>query len=225
MILIVEDESDIRSMIRLALTKAGLKCLEAEDAETALTMLDKPGIDMLLIDWMLPGMSGIDLARRLRLDDVYKKLPLLMLTARGEEHDKLRSFDVGIDDYITKPFSPRELVARIKAIRRRASPEEENNKLVVGELCLDTQAQRLLISGEDIHIGPTEYRLLEHLMRNPDRVFTREQLLDRVWGRDIYVEDRTVDVHVLRLRKLLSPKGYAKYVQTVRGTGYRFSRA
>lgn len=225
MILIVEDESDIRSMISLTLAKEGIKCLEAEDAEKALTLLDKPGIELLLIDWMLPGMSGIELARRLRLDDMHKKLPLIMLTARGEEHDKLRSFDVGIDDYITKPFSPRELVARIKAVQRRANPEEENHQLVVDALCLDTEAQRLLIDDEAVHIGPTEYRLLEHLMRNPDRVFTREQLLDRVWGRDVYVEDRTVDVHVLRLRKLLSPKGYAKYVQTVRGTGYRFSRA
>ena len=225
MILIVEDESDIRSMIKMALTKEGFKCLEAENAEAAITQLDRPGIDLLLIDWMLPGMSGIELARRLRLDDMYKKMPLVMLTARGEEHDKLRSFEVGIDDYITKPFSPRELVARVKAVMRRTNPEEKNNKLLVGELCLDTGAQRLLIDKEVVHIGPTEYRLLELLMRNPDRVFTREQLLDRVWGRDVYVEDRTVDVHVLRLRKLLSPKGYSKYVQTVRGTGYRFSRA
>ena len=225
MILIIEDEADIRSLIKLTLSKEGLECQEAEDAETALTLMDKPGIELVLIDWMLPGMSGIELARRLRLDDMYKKIPLIMLTARGEEHDKLKSFDVGIDDYITKPFSPRELVARVKAVMRRAFPAEENKKLVVGELCLDTDAQRLIINDEVIHIGPTEYRLLEHLMRNPDRVFTREQLLDRVWGRDIYIEDRTVDVHVLRLRKLLSPKGYSKYVQTVRGTGYRFSTA
>ena len=225
MILIVEDETDIRSMIKMALAREGFKCIEAEDAETAIALLDRPGIELLLIDWMLPGMSGIELARRIRLDDLYKKMPLIMLTARGEEHDKLRSFEIGIDDYITKPFSPRELVARVKAVKRRTNPDEENNKLVVGELCLDTGAQRLLIDKEEIHMGPTEYRLLEHLMRNPDQVFTREQLLDRVWGRDVYVEDRTVDVHVLRLRKLLSPKGYSKYVQTVRGTGYRFSRA
>ncbi|MDZ7826592.1 MAG: phosphate regulon sensor protein PhoR [Gammaproteobacteria bacterium] len=177
---------------------------------------------MVIIDWMLPGMSGLDLARRLRRDALTAELPLLMLTARGDEADKLRSFDVGIDDYVTKPFSPRELVARIRAVLRRTGAPE-GGQLQFGDLVLDTQSHRLSIAGDNIHAGPTEFRLLEFLMRHPDRAFDREQLLDRVWGRSVYVEERTVDVHILRLRKVLAPHDKAGWVQTVRGVGYRFS--
>jgi len=221
-ILIVEDDVDIRDMLRFSLEREGFHITEAEDAENAIRLLDQPGIDVALIDWMLPGMSGVEFVRRLRLDDHTKELPLIMLTARGEERDKLRGFDVGADDYLTKPFSPKELVARIRAVMRR-SANNEDELLSIGELSLDTQAHRLVLAGEPIHVGPTEYRLLEFLMRNPERVFSREQLLDRVWGRNVYVEDRTVDVHVLRLRKLLVKQNYDRHIQTVRGAGYRFS--
>ena len=221
-VLIVEDDVDIRDMLRFSLEREGFHITEAEDAENAIRLLDQPGIDVALIDWMLPGMSGVEFVRRLRLDDHTKELPLIMLTDRGEERDKLRGFDVGADDYLTKPFSPKELVARIRAVMRR-SANSEDDLLSIGELSLDTQAHRLVLAGEPIHVGPTEYRLLEFLMRNPERVFSREQLLDRVWGRNVYVEDRTVDVHVLRLRKLLAKQNYDRHIQTVRGAGYRFS--
>lgn len=221
-VLIVEDDVDIREMLKFSLEKEGFHTTEAEDAEQALRLLDQPGIDVALIDWMLPGMSGVEFVRRLRLDDHTKELPLIMLTARGEERDKLRGFDVGADDYMIKPFSPKELVARIRAVMRRVTSKVDA-LLVVGDLQLDTQAHRLVLDGDPIHVGPTEYRLLEFLMRHPERVYSREQLLDRVWGRNVYVEDRTVDVHVLRLRKLLAKQGYDKHIQTVRGAGYRFS--
>jgi two-component system phosphate regulon response regulator PhoB len=171
---------------------------------------------------MLPGMSGIDLARRLRRDELTKDLPVIMLTARGEEADKLKGFDAGVDDYITKPFSPRELIARVKANLRRAGSAEDG-VLETGALRIDLNAHRLLISGKPVNIGPTEYRLLELLMSHPDRAFDRAQLLDRVWGRSVYVEERTVDVHVLRLRKVLKPFGLDHLIQTVRGVGYRFN--
>lgn len=196
--------------------------MEAETAETALQMLDSKLPDLAIVDWMLPGMDGIELVKRLRRDDVTEDLPIIMLTARGEEPDKLKSFDVGIDDYITKPFSPRELLARIKALLKR-SGTPENNVLESNGIQLDLNSHRVTINGQEIHTGPTEYRLLELLVRNPDRVFNRNQLLDRVWGRGVYVEERTVDVHILRLRKLLKPFGLDRAVQTVRSVGYRFS--
>ena len=196
--------------------------MEAETAETALQMLDSKLPDLAIVDWMLPGMDGIELVKRLRRDDVTEDLPIIMLTARGEEPDKLKSFDVGIDDYITKPFSPRELLARIKALLKR-SGTPENNLLESNGIQLDLNSHRVTINGQEIHTGPTEYRLLELLVRNPDRVFNRNQLLDRVWGRGVYVEERTVDVHILRLRKLLKPFGLDRAVQTVRSVGYRFS--
>ena len=196
--------------------------MEAETAETALQMLDSTLPDLAIVDWMLPGMDGIELVKRLRRDDVTEDLPIIMLTARGEEPDKLKSFDVGIDDYITKPFSPRELLARIKALLKR-SGTPENNVLESNGIQLDLNSHRVTINGQEIHTGPTEYRLLELLVRNPDRVFNRNQLLDRVWGRGVYVEERTVDVHILRLRKLLKPFGLDRAVQTVRSVGYRFS--
>jgi two-component system phosphate regulon response regulator PhoB len=221
-ILVVEDESDIREMLSFSLERAGYSVLEAASAEEGLRRLEGPLPDLVIIDWMLPGMSGLDLARRLRRDDLTAELPLIMLTAKSEEPDKLRSYDVGIDDYVTKPFSPRELVARIKAVLRRVGAPE-GGQLAFGKLVLDTQGHRLTIDGEHVHIGPTEFRLLEFLMRHPERAFDREQLLDRVWGRSVYVEERTVDVHILRLRKVLAPHDLASWVQTVRGVGYRFS--
>ena len=221
-LLLVEDDPDIRQMLTFSLDRAGFAVEPAETAEQALAALDGPLPTLVIIDWMLPGMSGVELAKRLRRDELTKGLPLLMLTARGEEADKLRSFDAGIDDYVTKPFSPRELVARIKALLRR-SGESETGVLELGRLKLDTRGHHVAVDDSRVHMGPTEFRLLELLMRNPDRAFDRNQLLDRVWGRNVYVEERTVDVHVLRLRRALSPFGLDKSVQTVRGVGYRLS--
>ena len=221
-VLIVEDEREIREMVAFALERAGFKVIEAVSAEEASERLEGLLPDVVVIDWMLPGSSGIDLVRRIRRDQHTAQIPVLMLTARGEESDKLRSFEVGVDDYVTKPFSPRELIARIKALLRRAGAPEDGI-LRIGDVQLDTQSHRLSISGTSVHMGPTEFRLLEFLMRNAERAFDRSQLLDRVWGRSAYVEERTVDVHILRLRKLLAPHAKAHLVQTVRGVGYRFS--
>jgi two-component system phosphate regulon response regulator PhoB len=221
-VLLVEDEPGIREMLSFALDRAGYRTIEAGTAEEALRKLDGPLPNLVIIDWMLPGMSGIELARRLRNEELTADLPLIMLTARGEESDKLKSFDSGVDDYITKPFSPRELIARVKALMRR-SGSPVDGRINAHGIELDTQSHRLTINGLAIHVGPTEFRLLEFLMRHPDRAFDRTQLLDRVWGRSVYVEERTVDVHILRLRKVLAPHGLDKLVQTVRGVGYRFS--
>ena len=221
-VLIVEDEREIREMIAFALERAGFRVMEASSAEAAIEQLEGLLPDVVVVDWMLPGSTGIELVRRIRRDAHTAQLPLLMLTARGEETDKLRSFEVGVDDYVTKPFSPRELIARIKALLRRTGAPEDGI-LRVGDVQLDTLSHRLSISGTSVHIGPTEFRLLEFLMRNAERAFDRSQLLDRVWGRSVYVEERTVDVHVLRLRKVLAPYSKAQLVQTVRGVGYRFS--
>ena len=221
-VLIVEDEREIREMIAFALERAGFRVMEASSAEAAIEQLEGLLPDVVVVDWMLPGSTGIELVRRLRRDAHTAQLPLLMLTARGEETDKLRSFEVGVDDYVTKPFSPRELIARIKALLRRTGAPEDGI-LRVGDVQLDTLSHRLSISGTSVHIGPTEFRLLEFLMRNAERAFDRSQLLDRVWGRSVYVEERTVDVHILRLRKVLAPYSKAQLVQTVRGVGYRFS--
>jgi two-component system phosphate regulon response regulator PhoB len=179
--------------------------------------------DLILLDWMLPGISGIDLARRLKRDDYTKDVPIIMLTARGEEDDKIGGLEAGADDYVTKPFSPRELVARIRAVLRRASPEEGDQPLVAEGLTLDPASHRVSAGEKAVDMGPTEFRLLNFFMSHPDRVYSRSQLLDRVWGRNAYVEERTVDVHILRLRKALGPYGYDRFVQTVRGAGYRFS--
>ena len=221
-VLLVEDETDIREMLTFSLERGGFKVVPAETAEEALQILDGPLPNVVIIDWMLPGMSGIDLARTLRRDPITCDLPLVMLTARGEESDKLKSFDAGIDDYVTKPFSPKELIARIKALLRRTGTPEDG-VLTVGPLTLDTRSHHVSVNGDQVHVGPTEFRLLELLMRNPNRAFDRTQLLDRVWGRNVYVEERTVDVHVLRLRKALMPFGMDKAVETVRGIGYRLS--
>ena len=209
-------------MLNFSLTRAGFTVIEAATGEMALQRLDTDLPDILIIDWMLPGMSGVELAKRIRRDELTSALPLLMLTARSEETDVLKSFESGIDDYMSKPFSPKELVARIKALLRR-SGAPENDVLEASGIRIDLVSHRLTIEGKNINIGPTEYRLLELLMRNPDRVFERDQLLDRVWGRSSYIETRTVDVHVLRLRKVLKPFGLDGTVQTVRSVGYRFT--
>ena len=221
-VLIVEDEPEIRELLNFSLTRAGFNVTEAETGEVALQRLDSNLPDILIVDWMLPGMSGVELAKRLRRDELTSALPLLMLTARNEESDILKSFESGIDDYMSKPFSPKELVARIKALLRRSGAPEDD-LIEASGIRIDLVSHRVTIKGVDINIGPTEYRLLELLMRNPDRVFERDQLLDRVWGRSSYIETRTVDVHVLRPRKVLKPFGLDGTVQTVRSVGYRFT--
>ncbi|MDH5391547.1 MAG: phosphate regulon transcriptional regulator PhoB [Gammaproteobacteria bacterium] len=220
-ILVIEDEAEIRDMLRFSLQRADYQVIEAESAEIALEKLQGRLPDLLLVDWMLPGISGVELIRRLRKDELTANLPAIMLTARGEEADKLKGFDSGVDDFLSKPFSPKELLARIKALLRR-SGSEDSEQLVAGIISLDLGQHQLCINGQNVEIGPTEYRLLEFFMKKSNRVYSREQLLDRVWGRNVYVEERTVDVHILRLRKLLSPHGCDNWVQTVRGAGYRF---
>ena len=220
-ILVVEDEPDIREMLNFCLVRAGYDVQESGTAEDALRHLDGPLPELAIIDWMLPGMSGVDLARRIRLDDHTHELPLIMLTARGEESDKLKSFDSGVDDYVTKPFSPKELLARIRALLRRTTMTADG-LLAHGKLQLNLNSHQLEIDGHSVPIGPTEFRLLEFFMRNPDRAFDRSHLLDRVWGRSVYVEERTVDVHVLRLRKVLKPFAMHSRIETVRGVGYRY---
>lgn len=221
-VLVVEDDHDIRDMLVFSLQRAGYAVIETEDAESALDKLGSLLPDIMLVDWMLPGMDGPELVRRIRRDELVQKIPVIMLTARGEEADKLQGFDTGVDDFLTKPFSPKELLARMKALLRR-SGNDEDEVLQIKNLCLNTQAHRLTVADESIQTGPTEFKLLEFFMKHQDRVYSREQLLDLVWGRNVYVEERTVDVHILRLRKLLAPYGYDKLVQTVRGAGYRFS--
>lgn len=221
-ILLIEDEAEIRDMLRFSLTRAGFEVWDVESAEAALARLDGVLPGLLIIDWMLPGMSGVELARRLRQDPLTAQLPMIMLTARGEETDKLKSFDSGIDDYMTKPFSPRELIARVKALLRRSGAPEDGI-LECDRIGLDLKAHQLIIDGSPTSIGPTEFRLLELFVNHPGRAFDRSQLLDRVWGRSVYIEERTVDVHVLRLRKVLKPFGLDHLIQTVRGVGYRFS--
>lgn len=222
-ILIVEDEPAIREMVGFALDRAGLIWSEAENATDAqVAIADQPPA-LILLDWMLPDMSGIDLARRLKKDELTAGIPIIMLTARGEEEDKIRGLEVGADDYVTKPFSPRELVARIKAVMRRATGAKSDDPINVEGLELDPVGHRVSSQGQPLEMGPTEFRLLHFFMTNPERVFSRSRLLDSVWGRNVYVEERTVDVHIRRLRKALAIHGHDQYIQTVRGAGYRFS--
>lgn len=221
-ILVVEDDPDIRELLSFTIARTGFDLAVAETAEEALRMLDSGLPELMVIDWMLPGMDGIDLAKYLRSDSLTSALPIIMLTARGEEIDKLKSFEAGVDDYVTKPFSPKELTARIKALLRRTG-QPEDGELNVAGLKLDLLSHKLFASNKEINIGPTEFKLLELFMRNPNRAFERSQLLDRVWGRGVYVEERTVDVHVLRLRKLLRPTGNDHLIETVRGVGYRLA--
>jgi two-component system phosphate regulon response regulator PhoB len=221
-ILIVEDEVPIREMIAFHLGRAGYETLEAGDCRSARQLLADERPDLALIDWMLPDMSGLELTRTLKRDKGYEDLGIIMLTARADEFDKVAGLEGGADDYVTKPFAPRELIARIQAVLRRAS--SSNDEIIVaGVLELDTKGHRVTAAGHEIRLGPTEYRLLQFLMTHPDRVYSREQLLDRVWGANVYVEERTVDVHVRRLRKALMTNAADTYIQTVRSAGYRFS--
>jgi two-component system phosphate regulon response regulator PhoB len=221
-ILIVEDEQPIREMVAFHLSRAGFETLEAGDSQTARQLLADYRPNLALIDWMLPDASGLELTRMLKRDKDYDDLAIIMLTARADEADKISGLDGGADDYITKPFSPRELVSRINAVLRRSATAAEG-LIVAGELELDAAGHRVLAAGKSIKLGPTEYRLLHFFITHPDRVYSRAQLLDRVWGANVYVEERTVDVHVRRLRKAVSSVGADAYIQTVRGTGYRFS--
>jgi two-component system phosphate regulon response regulator PhoB len=221
-ILIVEDERAIREMIVFHLGRAGYETLEAEDCRAARRLLADERPQLALIDWMLPDMSGLELTRLMKRDSEFDDIAVIMLTARADEHDKVTGLEGGADDYMTKPFSPRELVARIKAVLRR-SGSGEGETVKSGGIELDAAAHRVMANGHEVHLGPTEYRLLSYLLTHPDRVYSRSQLLDRVWGANIYVEERTVDVHVRRLRKALTEFGVERYIQTVRGAGYRFS--
>lgn len=222
-ILIVDDESAIRDMLRVALEMADYTVIEADQAVQAHSLIIDEKPDLVLLDWMMPGTSGIELARRLKRDPLTAELPLIMLTAKGEEDNKIQGLEVGADDYITKPFSPRELVARLKAVLRRTEPAPTSGPLSVQGLELDPTSHRVTIHGTPLDMGPTEYRLLEFFMTHQERAYTRGQLLDHVWGGNVYVEERTVDVHIRRLRKALSIDNHENLVQTVRGTGYRFS--
>lgn len=222
-ILIVDDESAIRDMLRVALEMAEYYCLEASNAQDAHALIVDEKPDLILLDWMMPGTSGIELARRLKRDEVTSDIPIIMLTAKGEEDNKIQGLEVGADDYITKPFSPRELVARLKAVLRRADPKISGQPIIVQGLCLDPASHRVTIHDQSLDMGPTEYRLLEFFLTHQERAYTRGQLLDHVWGGNVYVEERTVDVHIRRLRKAMSIDGHEDLVQTVRGTGYRFS--
>ncbi len=206
-----------------ALAGAGYDVREAADAREAQARIAERLPDLILLDWMLPGISGIDFARRLKRDELTRDLPVIMLTARAEEEDKVQGLESGSDDYITKPFSPRELVARIRAVMRRGGPGAEDEILRANSLSLDLASHRVSAGEALLDIGPTEYRLLEFFMSHPERVYSRSQLLDRVWGSNVYVEERTVDVHIRRLRKVLEPHGHDALIQTVRGAGYRFS--
>lgn len=222
-ILVVEDESSIRDMLRFALERADFRVALAADVQAARICVAESRPDLILLDWMMPGISGIEYARELKANTTTRDIPLIMVTARAEEEDAVRGLNIGCDDYITKPFSFPELIARIQAVLRRSMPGGEDETLSVRGLMVDAASQRVTARGEPIHLGPTEYRLLHFFISHPERVYTREQVLDRVWGQNVYVEERTVDVHIRRLRKALAPYGYDEMIQTVRGTGYRFS--
>jgi two-component system phosphate regulon response regulator PhoB len=221
-ILIVEDETDLSELMRYNLEAEGFRIVSAESGDEAVERIRDGVPDLILLDWMLPGLSGIELCRRWRARPETAKVPIIMITARGEEEERVRGLATGADDYVVKPFSMPELVARIQALLRRASPQLVTNILKAGDLELDRQSHRVRRSGRDLHLGPTEYRLLEYLMRHPGRVYSREQLLDGVWGNDVYVDERTVDVHVGRLRKAINRGREQDPIRTVRGAGYAF---
>ena len=222
-ILVVEDERPIREMIAFGLRRAGFEVREAADARSGRAEVANRAPDLLLVDWMLPDTSGLEFTRGLKRDRETRELPVIMLTARAEEGDKVAGLEGGADDYITKPFSPRELLARINAVLRRAMPAEGSERVEIEGLVLDQSSQRVSAGERTVALGPTEYRMLAFFMTHPERVYTREQLLDRVWGGNVYVEERTIDVHIRRLRKALEEFGYDRLIQTVRGSGYRFS--
>jgi len=227
-ILIVDDEDAIREMTKVALELAGFKCIEAASAVKAMPLIVDERPDLVLLDWMMPEVSGIELLRRLRRDEITKEIPVILLTAKAEEQNTVQGLDSGADDYMTKPFSPRELTARIKSLLRRIDGKASNGLLAVKGLSLDSVGHIVLVNDKAVNIGPTEFKLLKFFMSHQDRVYSRSQLLDQVWGANIYIEERTVDVHIRRLRKVLMSFDsdnfkLADYIQTVRGTGYRFS--
>ncbi|HEY9079265.1 phosphate regulon transcriptional regulator PhoB [Magnetovibrio sp.] len=220
MVLIVEDEPPQAELLSYNLEKEGFRVLIAQDGEEGLLMAQENTPDAIVLDWMLPGLSGIEVCRQLRGSSDTREIPILMLTARGEEEDRVRGIETGADDYVVKPYSPREVVARIKALLRRANPSLSSEALQYADIAMDLAQHKVNRDGRSIHLGPTEFRLLKTLMERPGRVFSRERLLDLVWGRDVYVEDRTVDVHIRRLRKALNEGGGEDVIRTVRGEGY-----
>ncbi len=224
-ILVVEDEIAIRDMLDFALETEGFRVQQVGSAEQGMNYLAEAAVlpDLILLDWMLPGASGIEFCRKLKKDERLKSIPVIMLTARTDEDDKIRGLEVGADDYILKPFSPRELIARVRAVLRRAHPELDEKVIEIGNLRIETAGHRVSMRGKPINLGPTEYKILLFFMEHSERVFSREHLLDSVWGKQVIVEERTVDVHIRRLRKALAETGADQYIQTVRGAGYRFS--
>jgi two-component system phosphate regulon response regulator PhoB len=222
-ILLVEDEAPIRDMLKFVLEQSGYETIEAEDYNVALERVVEPYPDLILLDWMLPGGSGVQLAKKLKQHEYTRDIPIIMLTARGEEEDKVRGLEAGADDYVTKPFSPKELIARVKAVIRRVTPTSSEDVIESQGLRLDPVSHRVSANETPLDMGPTEFKLLHFFMTHAERVYSREQLLDNVWGTNVYVEDRTVDVHIRRLRKAISEFGHDNMIQTVRGAGYRFS--
>lgn len=221
-VVVVDDESAIREMIRYSLGRLNMNVVGAADAREALDCLSRQRPDIILMDWMIPGTSGLELTRRLRRDPVTVDIPIIMLTAKITENDKVAGLEAGADDYVIKPFSPRELVARINAVMRRTSATDEEGCISAGNLKIDTLSRKVTCEGKEIQLGPTEYRLLDFFMSNQGRSYSRSQILDHVWGTGVYLEERTVDVHIRRLRKALQPSGHHSCIQTVRGHGYRF---
>jgi len=219
-VLVMEDEDALATLLSYNLEKEGYRVVVASDGEEGMLQIEERLPDLVLLDWMLPKLSGIEVCRRIRGKSETRNLPIIMLTARGEESDRIRGLDTGADDYLTKPFSMSELIARIRAVLRRIRPGLADDRLNHGDIVIDRVAHRVRRSGQEIHLGPTEFRLLDHLMQHPGRVFSREQLLDAVWGSDVYVEARTVDVHVGRLRKALNVEGTVNPIRTVRSAGY-----
>lgn len=222
-VLIVDDEAAIRDMLCIALEAADFNVLEAENAQQAHAKIIDANPDLVLLDWMMPGTTGLELLRRLKRDDLTAKIPVIMLTAKAEEDSKISGLDAGADDYIPKPFSPRELISRVKAVLRRVGREELQEPISVGQMIFDPVGHRVSIANQQINLGPTEYRLLQFFLTHQERVYSRDQILDYVWGGNVYLDERTVDVHIRRLRKAISVAGHENYVQTVRGAGYRFS--
>jgi len=219
-VLVAEDEGALVTLLRYNLEREGYRVLEAVDGEEAMLVAAEEKPDLVLLDWMLPQLSGIEVCRRLRAKQETRNVPIIMLTARGEETDRIRGLDTGADDYLTKPFSMMELLARLRAVMRRIRPSLAEDVVTVGDIEMDRGAHRVRRAGREVHLGPTEYKLLDHLIQHPGRVFSREQLLDAVWGSDVYVEARTVDVHVGRLRKALNIEGTGDPIRTVRSAGY-----
>ena len=222
-VLVVEDETPIREMLCFVLEQKGFEPIEAADFDQGLAKVCEPFPDLILLDWMLPGGTGIQFIKQLKQDELTRQIPIIMLTARGEEEDKVRGLEAGADDYITKPFSPKELTARLKAVIRRAVPTSTEEVIEIQGLKLDPVSHRVTVEDQPLDMGPTEFRLLHFFMTHPERVYSREQLLNNVWGTNVYVEDRTVDVHIRRLRKAIADSGHDVLIQTVRGSGYRFS--